>query len=69
VAREYDTAQSRLGAFTGLDALILAVPHRAYIDIGARGIADMLSPGGICIDVKAQLAEADFPAPRAYWSL
>jgi UDP-N-acetyl-D-galactosamine dehydrogenase len=69
VAAEYDVPQSGLEAFADLDALILAVPHRAYLDLGPQGISGMLTPTGIFIDVKARLARSGFPAPKTYWSL
>jgi len=51
------------------DALVLAVAHRAYAEIGAAGIASRLKPGGVIADVKALFAAADFPAAGDYWRL
>jgi UDP-N-acetyl-D-galactosamine dehydrogenase len=52
VRQEYAVALSPLAAFSGLDALILAVGHAAYRD-DARSLAAMLKPGGLFIDVKS----------------
>jgi UDP-N-acetyl-D-galactosamine dehydrogenase len=36
-------------------AIILAVPHRAYLDRGTQGILTRLLPDGVIIDVKSVL--------------
>jgi len=36
-------------------ALILAVPHRSYLEMGTEGILSRLLPGGVIIDVKSVL--------------
>lgn len=69
VLKDYAVAQSDLAEFRDMDALILAVPHRAYLDLGPRRLAEMLTSGGIFLDVKARLPLSDFAEPRAYWSL
>ncbi len=52
-----------------LDALIVAVPHRAVLAAGAAGVARHLAPGGILFDLKAAFGgPADFPG-LTYWSL
>lgn len=51
-----------------LDAVILSVPHKAYITSGPNHFAAMLKPGGVVIDVKSMFAPADFPG-HIYWSL
>ncbi|QFU75467.1 nucleotide sugar dehydrogenase [Halioglobus maricola] len=40
------------------DALVLAVPHAEYMCLGEQAIAELLSPGGIVIDVKSRLDRA-----------
>ena len=52
-----------------LDAVVLAVPHRAYLEAGEAGIGAMLGPAGIVIDVKSALDPARLPAGQGYWSL
>ncbi len=69
---EYGLSLSPLEALTDLDALVLAVGHRAYADLGVGDLAARVSPGGAFVDVKA-LFEPGLPALRArdlrYWSL
>ena len=52
-----------------LDALVLAVPHRAYLAQGVPGLAALLAPRGILIDVRSALDPALVPASLTYWSL
>jgi UDP-N-acetyl-D-glucosamine/UDP-N-acetyl-D-galactosamine dehydrogenase len=65
----FGRAPSALEAFTDLDALVLAVPHRAYRSLGASGLFAMLRPGGALLDVKGALSADDTPPDRLYWSL
>ena len=52
------------------DAVILAVPHAAYLDAGWNGIVAQLKNGnGIVIDVKARLDRATRPADVTHWRL
>jgi UDP-N-acetyl-D-glucosamine/UDP-N-acetyl-D-galactosamine dehydrogenase len=69
IAREYGVEPSCLDAFHDLDALILAVPHQDYLELGAERIAAMLTPCGSFIDVKSRLPQTAFVEPRSYWSL
>jgi UDP-N-acetyl-D-galactosamine dehydrogenase len=68
VRQEYAVALSPLAAFSGLDALILAVGHAAYRD-DARSLAAMLKPGGLFIDVKSLFEPAALRGDIRYWSL
>ncbi|MDF1792309.1 MAG: nucleotide sugar dehydrogenase [Thalassobaculaceae bacterium] len=52
-----------------LDALILASPHRAFLEGGARRLGTRLRSGGLLIDVKSALKPSELPADRRYWSL
>jgi UDP-N-acetyl-D-galactosamine dehydrogenase len=55
--------------WSDLDALILAVPHRPYLE---RSVADLLScvrAGGVVFDVKAKLARSDVPDGLVYLAL
>lgn len=56
-------------ALVDLDCLILASPHRAFLDGGAAGLGARLRDGGLLVDVKSVLVPADLPAGRRYWSL
>ena len=66
---EHGLALSPLELLRGLDALVLAVPHRAYLELGAAGLAAMLTDHGILIDVRAAVEPADLPAGTAHSSL
>ena len=65
----FGTAPTPLQAFTDLDALVLAVPHKAYLDLRASRLFGMLRPGGALLDIKSVLRPEDTPADRLYWSL
>jgi UDP-N-acetyl-D-galactosamine dehydrogenase len=67
---EYGLDLSPLEALQGLDALILAVAHRQYLDMGADALAKRVNPGGVLIDVKSALEPVALPKGRVrYWSL
>jgi UDP-N-acetyl-D-galactosamine dehydrogenase len=67
---EYGLALCDLGAFEGLDALILAVAHRQYLELGAEALARRVNPGGVFVDVKSALDPKALPSGRvSYWSL
>lgn len=66
--REYDVNITDLAGFHGLDAVILAVPHRSYLE-SRIDVARMLKRDGIVIDVKAALEPGVLPSSLTYWSL
>lgn len=51
------------------DAVLLAVPHAAFVDRGAMGWATLLRDGGLLADLKGTLNRADMPEGTRYWSL
>jgi UDP-N-acetyl-D-galactosamine dehydrogenase len=65
----FGLAPSPLEAFTDLDALVLAVPHKAYLQLKPSRLFAMVRPGGALLDVKSVLRPEDAPADRIYWSL
>jgi len=65
---EYGIGMSRLAEFKGLDALVLAVPHKAYLAKPEKLFA-MLQPGGILIDIKSAIDPKTVPGNLRYWSL
>jgi UDP-N-acetyl-D-glucosamine/UDP-N-acetyl-D-galactosamine dehydrogenase len=69
VEAAFGLAPSPLEAFTDLDALVLAVPHKAYLKLSAGRLFGMLRSGGALLDIKAVLRPDDAPADRLYWSL
>ena len=66
---EYGLELAPLDLLRQLDALVLAVPHRAYLELGERGLSAMLGPAGVLADVRSALDPARLPAGIAYWSL
>ncbi len=58
-----------IGLASGLDALVLAVPHAAYRAMGEARLAALLAPGGIVADVKSVLDRSRLPPGHRYWSL
>lgn len=66
---EYGIELAQMDAFTDLDALILAVPHRAYKGMAARAVAGLVRPGGVVMDLKSALPPADYIETHRYWSL
>ncbi|MEB3197484.1 MAG: nucleotide sugar dehydrogenase [Candidatus Sericytochromatia bacterium] len=68
VRHEYGLTLSPQEAFQDLDALVLAVPHRAYREQAAALLAGV-RPGGVVVDVKSMLAADTVPASLTYWSL
>ena len=52
---EYGVALTDWQQLEPAHALILAVPHKHYLDIGTRGILSKLLPDGVVIDVKSIL--------------
>jgi UDP-N-acetyl-D-glucosamine/UDP-N-acetyl-D-galactosamine dehydrogenase len=69
VEAAFGVAPSPLEAFADLDALVLAVPHRPYLQLGASRLFAMLRPGGALLDIKSVLRPEEAPADRIYWSL
>jgi UDP-N-acetyl-D-galactosamine dehydrogenase len=68
VSREYGMPISPLKAFKNLDALILAVPHKSYLDKPAA-LPAMLRKGGILVDIKSAVDRKIIPGNLGYWSL
>jgi UDP-N-acetyl-D-galactosamine dehydrogenase len=66
---EYGIEIQPLDTLAALDALILAVPHGAYLAGGLAPIFARIKPGGILIDVKSAITPADIPATIRHWSL
>lgn len=67
--RTYGLDLTPLEALRSLDALVLAVPHKAYLVLGEGGIAARLAASGIVVDVKSVLDPSRLPAGLSYWSL
>ena len=65
---EYGIAVAQLADFKGLDALMLAVPHKSYLTKPEKLFA-MLRDGGILIDIKSAIDPRSVPGNLRYWSL
>ncbi|MBT8453537.1 MAG: nucleotide sugar dehydrogenase [Deltaproteobacteria bacterium] len=66
--REYGIELRPFDAIADLDGLILAVPHRPYLDQVDRIIASVRR-GGVVIDVKSVLSADTLQGDQVYWSL
>ncbi|MEO7240124.1 MAG: nucleotide sugar dehydrogenase [Sphingomicrobium sp.] len=55
--------------FTGLHALVLAVPHAAYLALGYKALSSMIGRDGVLIDVAATLGANALRDDIGYWSL
>jgi UDP-N-acetyl-D-glucosamine/UDP-N-acetyl-D-galactosamine dehydrogenase len=69
VEAAFGLAPSPLEAFTDLDAVVLAVPHKAYLKLNPSRLFAMVRPSGALLDVKSVLRPEDAPADRIYWCL
>ncbi len=66
---EYGLDLRSLEELTDLHGLVLAVPHRSYLDVPVHDLADRVRDGGIFIDVKSVLSPDSVPARLNAWSL
>jgi UDP-N-acetyl-D-glucosamine/UDP-N-acetyl-D-galactosamine dehydrogenase len=67
--REYGLRLRRWEELRDLDAIVLAVAHRAYPERIRTCLPTMMRPSGVVIDVKAALDPASFADDVTYWSL
>ncbi len=65
---EYGIALSADEALTDLDALVLAVPHAAYL-ADPESLVRAVRPNGVVVDVKSALDPNAMRDDLAYWSL
>ena len=66
--REYGIELRPFDALTDLDGVILAVPHRQYLEELDTIVAGVRE-GGLLVDVKSLLKPAELRADLLYWSL
>lgn len=66
--REYGIELNSWHEFSNLDAVVLAVSHRKYLEIPQK-LLNCLRSGGILMDVKSVFDPAKLPASIIYWSL
>jgi UDP-N-acetyl-D-galactosamine dehydrogenase len=66
--REYGIELRPFDALADLDGVILAVPHRQYVEELDTIVAGVRE-GGLLVDVKSLLNPADLRPDLLYWSL
>ena len=66
---EYGLHLSKIEDFKDLDAVILAVSHKQYLEMGAPKLVGMVKDGGAFIDVKSALEPNVVSRGIRYWSL
>jgi UDP-N-acetyl-D-galactosamine dehydrogenase len=66
---EYGVALHGLDAFRDLDAIVLAVSHREFLEMGGAEIAARLKSNGVLVDVKSALNPGTVPSDVTYWCL
>ena len=70
VREEYGVTLAGRDQLTGLDLLILAVPHRQIMEIVDRELPDMIADGGVVCDLKSALDPGRIAGTGlVYWSL
>jgi UDP-N-acetyl-D-galactosamine dehydrogenase len=69
VKHEYGFELASIEQFTDLDAIVFAVSHKEYDELGEAGISKMLKPGAAVIDVKSRLDAKKLPSSSPYWCL
>ncbi len=69
VKAEFGVTLCDLSAFRDLHALVLAVPHRVYKEMGPANLGSMLRSGGVFMDVKSAFEPRELPTNLRYWSL
>jgi len=66
---EYGLKLSSFEAFQNLDALVLAVNHRQFLEMGPAAMQKCLAAKSVFIDVKSCCDPKQFATNVAYWSL
>jgi UDP-N-acetyl-D-galactosamine dehydrogenase len=69
VYREYGITLTPWEELFSLNAIILAVAHRQYLQMSPEALIQCLNPDGIFMDVKSVFNPNTFPEKIIYWSL
>jgi UDP-N-acetyl-D-galactosamine dehydrogenase len=67
--REYGIGLEPWDKVGGLDAVILAVPHKSFLEMPIDKLCSTLRPGGALIDVKSAIDPETLRPDIEYWSL
>ena len=67
--RIYNLTLSEWEDMEALDGVVLAVSHRAYLEMPPHVFCGCLRPGGVLMDVKSALDPTALPPEIRYWSL
>ena len=69
--KEYGIHLSKWDDLSGIDGIVVAVAHRAYLDMGMQKLLKPLRSQreGVVIDVKCLLDQAKLPKTLKYWRL
>lgn len=68
-AADVGIVPSRLEDLQGLHGLILAVPHRHFLEMDRNALFGMIRPGGVLFDIKSAIDPSEVPPTVRYWSL
>jgi UDP-N-acetyl-D-galactosamine dehydrogenase len=69
VRRAYGVELTPIEAMQDLSALVFAVPHSDYADLGASALSDMIARNGVLVDVKSSVDPGSIREDISYWSL
>ena len=69
VREHFSISLSSLSSLQELDALILAVPHNSFINLGTKHLCSLLKENGILFDIRSRLDRSEIPTSIHYWSL
>ncbi|NUP05005.1 MAG: nucleotide sugar dehydrogenase [Polyangiaceae bacterium] len=68
-AHEYGVKLCPIEEMHDLDALVVAVAHKAYLDMGQEKLVGLVREGGVLVDVKSVLDPTRMTRGVQYWSV
>jgi UDP-N-acetyl-D-galactosamine dehydrogenase len=69
VHHEYGLELRPLSDLKRLQGVVVAVAHEEIVSMGLDGVAEMVEPGGVVIDIKSIFSPKNVPSNLHYWSL
>ncbi|MBM85899.1 MAG: UDP-N-acetyl-D-galactosamine dehydrogenase [Rhodospirillaceae bacterium] len=69
LSRDHGVDLSSWDELRELDAMVVTVPHRKYLETPKADLFARLRPGGIVVDVKSSFNPDELPETLCYWSL